>query len=90
MNRDRLDRWLTGRHRTTRWPTDDNADHYAAVETTDDGLRWFSWSHLHGEDGLTREERQSYADFAENGPRWPIPEAKLRELIESIEKREIG
>lgn len=85
--RERIEAWMRAKHRTFRWPTDENADHYAAVETTDRGLRWFAWSHLHGEDGLTREELQSYEDFAVQGPRLPMPEERERELRAWIAER---
>ena len=48
-------------------PKNEVPDRYEAVETTEEGLRWFAWSHLPGEDGLTREDWQSYEDFAARG-----------------------
>lgn len=65
--------------RTWRWrPNPDDRDHYAGVETTDDGFRFFAWSHL--DDGLTRDERQSFADFEARGPAWPLPRAIEEEV----------
>lgn len=65
--------------RTWRWrPDPDDADHYVAIETTGDGFRYFAWSHL--DDGLTREERQTYADFEQRGPAWPLP-ASIEEQV---------
>lgn len=85
MDRVRIESWLTAKHRTFRWPTDEMAEHYEAVETTERGLRWFAWSHLHGEDGLTREEWQSFEDFAAKGPARAMPaeiEQKLHAWLE--------
>jgi hypothetical protein len=62
-------------HRTWRWRLDPgDPDHYLAVESTDQGLRYFAWSHLHGEDGLTREARQPFDAFERDGPLWEMPE----------------
>jgi hypothetical protein len=66
-------------HRTWRWrPDAADADHYRAVETTDEGLRYFAWSHV--DDGLTEEHRQSFEAFEREGPRWPLPANVAREL----------
>jgi hypothetical protein len=87
MDRARIEAWLNAKHRTFRWPTDENADHYEAVETTDDGLRWFAWSHLHGEDGLTHESLQSWAELEADGPARPMPPEVERALRDWISAR---
>jgi hypothetical protein len=70
-------------HRTWRWREDPaDADHNVGIESTDEGFRYFAWSHLDA--GLTREERQRFEDFDRDGPRWPLPagvEAQVREWL---------
>lgn len=68
-------------HRTWRWREDwEDPDHYLGLESTDEGFRFFAWSHLHGDDGLTREARQSFDDFDRDGPAWPLPEEIERQV----------
>lgn len=86
MDRDRLQRWLTSPHRTWRWRFDDDYDRYEGVQTSDDGLRWFLWSHVPGEDGAHEERTQSFASFAEDGPLRPLPEDVARELAAWLEE----
>ena len=86
MDRDRLDAWLRSPHRTWRWRLDEDYDHYEAVESSDEGLRFFAWSHVPGEDGLHREGRQSFDDFERDGPLWAMPEdveAQVRAWLEA-------
>jgi hypothetical protein len=60
-------------HRTWRWrPDPGEQDVYHALETTDDGLRFFEWSHVDAI-GLRREARQSFDSFAREGAAWPLP-----------------
>lgn len=83
MDRDRLQRWLKSTHRTWRWNRGD-AESYEAVETTDDGLRWFRWSHAIRDDGLNGEhdvEVQPWADYRASGPRRSMP-GELRAELE--------
>ena len=87
MDRARIDAWLHAKHRTFRWRADEIADRYEGVETTDQGLRWFAWSHLPGEDGLTREAWQSFEDFAARGPAHALPADVERQLRAWIEER---
>lgn len=66
-------------HRTWRWrPEPTDADHYHALETTDQGLRYFAWSHV--DEGLTDEARQAFDAFEREGPAWPVPEAVKAEV----------
>lgn len=59
-------------HRTWRWRTDpEDRDGYLALETTDEGFRFFAWSHRGA--GLVEEKRQSFDDFEREGPAWPLP-----------------
>ncbi len=72
--RDDLESWLRAPYQVWHWREDDqNPDRYQAVETTTAGFRWFAWSHLHGEDGLSRDALQSYDDFRRDGPLRSIP-----------------
>jgi len=74
MDRDALRRFIASPHRTWRWrEAPDDPDHYRAVETSDEGLRWYAWSHLPGEDGPYDEVRQSFAEFETKGPPWDVP-----------------
>lgn len=82
MDRDRLQRWLKSTHRTWRWNHGD-AESYEGVETTDEGLRWFRWSHRIREDGVQGEhdvEVQPYVDFRASGPLRRIPDEQRAEL----------
>lgn len=68
-------------HRTWRWRKDDtDPDRYLALESTDEGFRYFAWSHLHGEDGLTEEQRQSFEAFEQQGPLWSLPDEIERQV----------
>jgi hypothetical protein len=72
-------------HRTWRWrPDATDPDHYRALETTEGGLRYFAWSHL--DEGLSQELQQTFEAFAEEGPRWPLPENVARELRTWLER----
>lgn len=72
--------------RTWRWrPNESDQDHYLAVETTEDGLRYFAWSHL--DRGLTDEVRQTFAQFESDGPAWPLPEDIERRVREWLAER---
>lgn len=76
---DRLRSFAT--HRTWRWREDGgDPDHYLALESTDEGFRYFAWSHLHGEDGLTSEVRQPFDAFDRDGPLWPLPDEVARQV----------
>lgn len=73
MDREGIRRFIDAGHRTWRWHSEEDPDHYEAVESSESGLRYFAYSHLHGEDGITREEAQGFDDFEANGPRWSMP-----------------
>ena len=84
MDRDRLQRWLKSTHRTWRW-NHGSAESYEGVETTDDGLRWFRWSHAIREDGVHGEhdvELQSWAAYRDDGPARDMPDAMREQLDE--------
>lgn len=83
MDRKALSRFLNGGHETLRW-NKGGRDGYEAVETDDEGLRWYRWSHELGAGHPLDEARQSYAAFLADGPLRPAPPAvvaKLRQLI---------
>ncbi len=85
MDDDRLRAFAA--HRTWRWrPDPSDADHYVAIESTDQGFRYFAWSHV--DDGLTREERQSFEDFEARGPAWPVPNAIEEQVRAWLSARE--
>lgn len=82
MDRDRLQRWLKSTHHTWRWNHGD-AESYEGVETTDDGLRWFRWSHAIRDDGVHGEHDvavQTFESFRRSGPMREIPEEQLEQL----------
>lgn len=55
------------RHRTFRWNDGRDVERYEAVETRDEGLCWYAWSHRHGE-GKHDEALQPYDAFLRDGP----------------------
>lgn len=81
MDRDALRRWLDSPHKTWRW-NDGARDAYRGVETSDEGLRWFRWSHrfADGAGGLEAESRQTWAEFDREGPREAMPPELRSEL----------
>ena len=56
------------RHRTFRWNDGKDVERYEAVETRDDGLLWYRWSHLPHEGGRGDEALQGYDAFLRDGP----------------------
>jgi len=82
MDRDRLRRWLESPHRTFRWNVGERS--YDGVATTDEGLRWFRWSHEFGIDGEHDAELQSWDEFRDRGPSRALPEPIRAELAEWI------
>ncbi len=69
------------RHRTFRWNDGRDVERYEAVETTDDGLRWYAWSHATGEDGGRHDEvRQGYDELLRDGPPRDVPAGVLAAL----------
>ena len=88
MDRERIERWLRSGHRTWRWREDwEDPDHHVGLESRDAGFRWFAWSHLHGEDGQTREQTQTFEAFLADGPLWPMPEELEREVRDWLTTR---
>jgi hypothetical protein len=87
MDRDRLAAWLESPHRTFRWNDrqgHEESERYEGVTTTDDGLRWFRWSHVfEGGPGEGEHDvaHQSFADFRAEGPLRTMPDALRDELI---------
>ena len=82
MDRGRLERFLTSNHRTFRWNDGETREEYEAVETTDEGLRWYRWSHRAEDGGPSEDTLQSYDDFAREGPQRPMPD-HLRLALEA-------
>lgn len=59
---------------------------YEAVETRDEGLLWYRWSHAHGEAGGRRDEAlQSFAAFTREGPLRAAPEPTLAAIRAWVE-----
>lgn len=54
-------------HRTFRWNDGADVDRYEAVETRDDGLLWYAWSHRAG-GGRHDEHLQPYEALERDGP----------------------
>jgi hypothetical protein len=83
MDRERLESWLMSPHRTFRWNDGTDSERYEGVTTTDEGLRWFRWSHVFA-DGTGEGEHdvahQSYEAFLETGPLREMPDALREEL----------
>jgi len=89
MDRDALARFMRFEHHTFRW--NDGADHsrYEAVESTDQGLRWYRWSHHPEltEGGPQDVAIQTYAAFRQDGPLRTIPDdvgQRLREHVKTL------
>ncbi|WP_157069133.1 hypothetical protein [Sandaracinus amylolyticus] len=62
------------RHRTFRWNDGVDVNVYDAVETCDEGLRWYRWSHRFGErGGRVDEALQTFDAFLRDGPLRPAP-----------------
>ncbi len=83
MDRGRLERWLKSPHRTFRWNDGEDSERYEGVTTTDEGLRWFRWSHVFADAGGEGEhdvEEQSYEAFRASGPLRDMPEDLRAEL----------
>lgn len=81
--------WFEGRSRTWRWNegTYEQRGSYDAVEAGPEGLRWYHWNHAHGDGGAQSQEHQSYAAFADTGPRREIPDALCAQLRQWIAER---
>lgn len=87
MDRDRLREWLDSPHYTERWRFDDDYDRYDGFTTSDEGLQWFLWSHVPGEDGAYDEQLQTWAELDRDGPLRPIPEEKSQRLASWRQER---
>lgn len=86
MDRDRLARWLGSGHRTLRWSAG-SRDGYEAVETTDQGLVWYRWSHRIPDGGERDRELQSFEDFEARGALRSPPDAVLEQLRALVRAR---
>ncbi|WP_236605901.1 hypothetical protein [Sandaracinus amylolyticus] len=57
------------RHRTFRWNDGVDVNVYEAVETCDEGLLWYRWSHRFGDSGGRGDEAlQTFDAFLQDGP----------------------
>jgi hypothetical protein len=74
---DRL-RLLTSR--TFRWNDGADTSGYFAAEVRDDEVRWFAWSHVHGE-GARELGLQTHDALAREGPPLPVPPAILAQVL---------
>ena len=83
---------LLSRHRTFRWNDGVDVNVYEAVETRDEGLLWYRWSHRFGEGGGRGDEAlQSFDAFLREGPLRAAPAptlAAIRAWIESTVTRD--
>ena len=78
------------RHRTFRWNDGRDVERYDAVEMRDDGLLWYSWSHVPSEGGRIGESLQSFDAFVREGaPREAPPHvvAAIRAWIDEHTER---
>lgn len=97
MNRDRLARWLRHPYRAWRWHDGDN-DRYEAVETLEEGLSWYRWTHEFG--AAPEAERhaggerdrflQRYEDFLAGGPPRPVPDEIAAEVRSFVLSQGLG
>jgi len=81
QTKERIARWLDAGHRTWRWNRGETGS-YDAVETTDDGLRWYRWSHDIEGEGAFDVVRQSFTEFRASGPPRPMPPS-VREAVKA-------
>ena len=66
------------RHRTFRWNDGADVSSYEAVETCDEGLRWYRWSHAPGAAGGRHDEvLQPFDVFLREGPLRAAPAPTL-------------
>lgn len=82
------------RHRALRWNDGSDVDRYDAVETRDDGLLWYTWSHAMGAEvgGRRHEVLQSLESFRRDGPArregaLPVPDRVVAALRAWIDER---
>lgn len=69
------------RHRTFRWNDGRDVGSYEAVETSDEGLLWYRWSHAHGAEGGRQDEAlQPFDAFLRDGPLRAAPAPTLAAL----------
>ena len=88
MDRDRLTRWLSSRHRTFRW-NHGEVGAYDAVETTDAGLRWYHWSHEMGDGGVQDLVLQTFEAYRTAGPPRDVP-ASVRRALDGFLRDELS
>lgn len=69
--------------RTLRWNDGADTSGYSAAEVRGDEVRWFSWSHVHGE-GLRELGVQTRHALVENGPPLSVPPAILAQVLELL------
>jgi hypothetical protein len=69
-----------GVHRTFRWNDGADVERYEAVETHDEGLLWYRWSHGFEGGGRRDELLQSFEAFVREGPPRPAPAPVLAAL----------
>ncbi|MCA9576142.1 MAG: hypothetical protein R3B40_11130 [Polyangiales bacterium] len=88
MDRDALARFMRFEHRTFRWNDGEDHSRYEAVESTDEGLRWYRWSHHPELDqgGAQDVALQGYAAFLADGPLRALPEEVAHRLREHVAK----
>jgi hypothetical protein len=65
------------RHRTFRWNDGRDVSTYEAVETRDEGLLWYTWSHVLDAGGRRDEALQSFDAFLRDGPLRAAPPPTL-------------
>lgn len=73
---------------TFRWNDGVDPERYEAVELAHDGLRWYAWSHRHGQ-GRQDEAHQGLEEFLRDGPLRAMPVHAAREL-EALVRARLG
>ncbi len=89
MDRERLAAWLESPNHTWRWGDGEDSAHYEGVTTTDEGLRWFRWSHIFADEVGEGEHDalvQTYAAFRKDGPARPLPDGVRDELTTWVDE----
>jgi hypothetical protein len=77
-------RLLTGR--TFRWNDGADTTGYLAAEVRGDEVRWFAWSHVHGE-GPRELGVQSLEEVTRVGPPVAVPPAILAQVLGLLGRR---
>ena len=69
--------------RTFRWNDPDETLGYRAAEVDGDVVRWWSWSHVHGE-GRRDRGAQRREEVVRDGPPLEVPSIVLAQILEAL------